>query len=316
MLTGFFFLSPEIEAQIMTSRHDFEKEGFGVMMPLKGITVNGKHFFERYESLYDGSKTKLMNYMVDIGVKKSNETELEFIATLKKTINTEGGTKIREDLSEIKKTRNNYPYRSLKLTQGLVNLDHFFLFRKDQLVLLRFEYKSTNENYLSDAIISAVNQFLWLEPKLTLEVKEIGAQVNIPGELIARLNQAKTKLMLTYKDSVLAKKTNFRGSIENLGEIGKIDTSGIKINSLKEITSLPEAKLLYRIPGIEQGTDYTVDKYQVEFVEKKQKMELYMYLIYTGKRMFRYTISGAEDYYYKTSDAFNKVLKGIKPISP
>lgn len=315
LLLGFFLLTPESEAQIITSRIDFEKEGFGAMMPLEGVTVNGNGFFERYEPLYKGSSTKLMTYKVDVSVKKSSETELEFLEALKKTINTGGGVKIREDLSEIKKTRNNYPYRSLKLTQGQVNIDHFFLFRKDQLVLLRFVYKSVDENYLSDAVSSAVNQFLWFE-SATLEIKEIGARINMPGELAARLNSSKNKVMLSYKDSALAKRTNFRGSIENLGETGKIDTATIKKNLLNEINSLPQGKLLFKVPGWEPIAGYIVDEYNVEFAEKNQKMEMYVYLIYTGKRMFRYTISGAEDFYYKTSDAFRKVLKGIKPLSP
>lgn len=302
------------EAQVTTIRQDFEEEAFGVMVPLKGITVKGEHFFERYEPQYEGSPVKLINYLVDIDQKKSTETDVEYITGLKATIKNLDGLTIREDISGVLKTRNNYPYRSLKLTTRSINIDHFFFFRQDQVVLLRFEYKSSNQDYLSDVVASAVNQFLWLEPKTMLTIKEMGAQIKLPGELKGVLNKTRTTLLLSFPDSLKTRYHQFRGSIEYLGEAGKYDTVQVKKAIRKEIDALPASRLVYKTGNMELAADYIVEKYVVEFTEKGQKMQMYLYLIYTGKRMYRYTIAGANDFYYKAGDAFDHLLKAIKPL--
>lgn len=305
------------EAQVTTFRQDFEEEGFGVMVPLKGITVNGEHFFERYEPQYEGSPVKLINYLVDLDEKKSTETDLEYITALKGTIKNLEGLTIREDISGILKTRNNYAYRSLKLTTRSINIDHFFFFRKDQVVLLRFEYKSSNQDYLSDVVASAVNQFLWLEPKTLLTIRELGAQIKLPGELKGVLNKTRTTLLLSFPDSLKTRYHQFRGSIEYLGEAGQYDTAKIKTALRKEINALPGSRLVYNTGGMDFEPDYIVEKYKVEYLERGQQMELYVFLIYAGKRMYRYSITGANEFYYKAGTAYNafdRLMKAIKPL--
>lgn len=305
----------QTNAQVLTIRQDFENEGFGVMVPLKGVTVKSEHFLERYEPLYEGSSVVLIKYLVDTDIKKSTETDLQLITALKATIQNNPGLTIREDISAVQKTRNNYPYRSLKLTTGTVNIDHFFFFRNDLVVLLRFEYKASNKDYLSDVVASAVNQFLWLEPKTVLTIKEMGARIKLPAELKGVLNKSKTSLLLSYTDSLKNRYFQFRGNIEFLGESGKYDTAKIKTVLLKEIKNLPSSRLVFTSVPIEMAPDYIVEKYRAEFIERGQEMELYVFLIYTGKKMYRYSVAGAHDFFYnKANGIFTDLIKAIQPL--
>jgi hypothetical protein len=272
----------QTEAQVQTSRRDFEEEGFGVMSPMNGVTVKGKHFFERYEPLYEGSPVKLINYCADFSYKKSSETELMFIQGVKATMKDDPKLSIREDLSDIQLNRNKHPYRSLKLTKGIVNIDHFFFFRKDQVVLLRFEYKSSNQDYLSDVVASAVRQFLWLEPKTVLMVPEMGARITLPGEFKGVLNKTKTTLLLSLPDSTLTRYYRFRGSIEYLGAAGTYDTAKIKAAMRKEISALPSSRLVYETGLMNYQPDYLIEQFKIKGVEKGLQMEQYMCLISTG----------------------------------
>lgn len=309
---GFYL---QTNAQVINSRYDFEKEGFCVMAPMNGVTVKSEHFFERHEMLYEGSPVVLIKYLVDINSKKSSETDLQFITALKATIQNNPRLTIREDISAVQKTRNNYPYRSLKLTTGTLNIDHFFFFRNDMVVLLRYEYKASDKDYLSDVIASAVNQFLWLVPKTVLTIKEMGARISFPPELKGVLNKSKTALLLSYADSLKNRYFQVRGYIEFLGESGKYDTAKIKTALLKEIRNLPSSRLVFTSIPINMAPDYIVEKYRAEFIEKGQEMELYVFLIYTGKKMFRYSVAGAHDFFFNKSDGvFNDLIRAIQPL--
>jgi hypothetical protein len=78
-------ISASAQAFVVTYRYDFEKEGFGVQMPMQGVTVKGNHFFERYEPLYDGSTTKKLNYVVDV-TKKQQSNRTGVSSRIKKNI--------------------------------------------------------------------------------------------------------------------------------------------------------------------------------------------------------------------------------------
>jgi CTP:phosphocholine cytidylyltransferase-like protein len=62
------------------------------------------------------------------------------------------------------------------------------------------------------------------------------------------------------------------------------------------------------------GTDYLVDKYKIEFVENNIRMEMNVFHIYTANTMFRYTISGGDEYFSKSFLFLDKMLKSIKPL--
>lgn len=306
------------EAQVQTMRQDFEDHGFGAMLPLGGVNVQGDHLAERYVSLYDGSQVKLINYKVDFNYKKSTETELELISGLKSTLKDNPTLSIREDISEIQTSRKNNKYRSLKLTTGTVNIDHFFFFRGNDVVLLRFEYKSTNQDYLSDVVASAVNQFLWLERKTVLSIPEMHARITLPGELKGVFHKAKKMVLLSLPDSNQTKYYRFRGTIEYLGEAGTYDTAKIKTALRKEISAIPASRLVYKTGLMDFEPDYLVEKYKIEFVEKGLPMEQYIFLIYTGKKMYRYTFAGANEFYYKIGQAvnpFDRLAKSIRAIN-
>ena len=308
----------QTQAQVQTMREDFEEHGFGVMLPLGGVNVVGDHLVERYVPLYKDSQVKLINYLVDFNYKKSTETELEFISSLKTTMKNNSKLSIREDVSEIQTSRKNNKYRSLKLTTGTVNIDHFFFFRGNDVVLLRFEYKSTNQDYLSDVVASAVNQFLWLERKTVLTIPEMHARITVPGELKGVVHKNKSTLLLSLPDSNLTKYYRFRGSIEYLGEAGTYDTAKIKTAIRKEISALPSSRLAYKTGMMDFEPDYLVEKYKIEFVEKGFPMEQYIFLIYTGKKMYRYSFAGGNEYYYKIGQAinpFDRLVKNIRVIN-
>lgn len=283
-------LSISLQAQgfIMTYRYDFEKEGFGVQMPSQGVTVNGTHLLERYEPMYDGATTKKLNYMVDFTAKNSNETEIAFLKALKQTL--PGNSIIREDLSSVRISKNGYPYRSLKTSQGNLFMSYYFFFRRDELVVLSYQCLLANEDWLSNAIQSAVENFVWLEQ--LIEVKEIGVSFKLPYEMSVGLDANQKKIRIELSDPEYSKKTNYWASIEFLPITGKIDTTAVRKAFDKELEAQSSIYTYdYHIKSTQNFNpnlicDVYVLYYEEPGVEDLMKMSIYQF--YTPKGILRF----------------------------
>jgi hypothetical protein len=306
-------LSANAQAFILTQRYDFEKEGFGVQMPMQGVTVNGPHFFERYEPLYDGSTTKKLNYIVDVAAKSSNQTELEFLDALKKTLSN---VTIREDLSHVKTTRNGYPYRVLKIKNDNLMKNYYFFFRRDDLVVFSFDCLLTNEDWLSGDINAAVENFIWLEQ--AMEVKEIGLSFKLPYELNVGLNESDNKLTFLLTDSEYAEETNFWASAEFIPINGIMDSASIRKAFDAELEAQSSTYTYdYHVMGMKKFNNNLVcDLYVLYYYEEgnEELMKMRIYQFYTTKGILRFIHSEYYAHIGKLSKYINNLLASLNYI--
>lgn len=306
LLIFIMLINVSAHAFIVTYRYDFEKEGFGVQLPMQGVTVKGGHFFERYEPLYDGSTTKKLNYVVDFTAKNSNQTELEYLEELKKTLSN---VTIREDLTDVKTTKYGYPYRSLKVKSEKLMKNYYFYFRGNDLVVFSFDCLLTNEDWLSSDIDAAVENFIWLEQ--TIEVKEIGMSFKLPYEMDFGLNENKNKLTLLLKDPEYAKKTNYWASVEFIAINGKIDSASIRKAFDEELKAQSSTYTYdYHILGMKKfNTNLVCDNYVLYYYKdgNEELMKMSIYQFYTPKGILRFIHSE----YYAYNGKLNKYIKNL-----
>lgn len=307
-------ISASAQAFIVTYRYDFEKEGFGVQLPMQGVTVKGNHFFERYEPLYDGSTTKKLNYIVDITAKNSNQTEQEFLVELKKTLGS--GLTIREDISNVKTTRYGYPYRSLKIKNGTLMKNYYFFFRDNDLVVFSFDCLLANEDWLSGDIEAAVENFMWLEQKF--DISEIGVGLKLPYEMNIGMNDSQNKVNFSLRDSEYSKKTNFSASVEFFDLNGKIDTVSIRNAVDKELKALPSTYTFdFQALGMTNfNSSHVCDKYVLYYKENgnEELMKMSIYQFYTSKGIIRFIHSEYYSHIGKLSKHINNLLASLKYI--
>jgi hypothetical protein len=304
-------LSMSADAFVVTYRYDFEKEGFGVMLPMQGVIVKGSHFIERYEPLYDGSSIKKLNYIVDITTKKSDESEVAYLDGLKKTINT--NTSIRENLSDVKTTKNGYPYRSLKTLAGKVMRDYYFFYRRDDLVVLTFECLLTSEDELSGDISSAVEHFLWLD--IQFDMPQLSVSFKLPYEMVLGHDEANKKINFSLLDKDLLGETNFWATLEFLGPIEKIDSVSVRNAFDKELKSITfKHEFKYKRLGTKFNNNHVADCYNIEFYENGKLMEMYIYQIYTPKGIIRFVHSESRKYNAKLFKYNRRLIDSIKYI--
>jgi hypothetical protein len=309
-------LSIGLRAQgfIMTYRYDFEKEGFGAQVPLQGVTVNGTHLLERYEPMYDGSTTKKLNYMVDFTAKSSTETETAFLKALMQTLPS--NSMIRQDLSSVQFSKNGYPYRSLKTSQGNLFMSYYFFYRRDELVVLSFQCLLANEDWLSNAIQAAVENFVWLEQ--LIEVKEIGVSFKLPYEMSVALDARQKKIRLELNDPEYSNKANFWASIEFLASSGKIDTVAVRKAFDKELEAQSSTYTYdYHIYNTRSfNPDLICDKYVLYYnepgVEDLMKMSIYQF--YTPKGILRFIHTEYYTHRGKLSGYITNLLTSLKYI--
>jgi hypothetical protein len=313
LLMIILLISASAHAFVVTYRYDFEKEGFGVQMPMQGVTVKGNHFFERYEPLYDGSTTKKLNYVVDVTAKNSNQTELEYLVELKKTLSN---VTIREDLSNVKTTRYGYPYRSLKVKSGNLMKNYYFYFRGNDLVVFSFDCLLSNEDWLSGDINAAVENFMWLDQ--TIEVKEIGISFKLPYEMYYGLNENKNKLTLLLTDPEYAKKTNYWASVEFIAINGKIDSASIRKAFDDELKAQSSTFTYdFHVLGMKKvNTNLVCDKYVLYYYEdgNEELMKMSIYQFYTPKGILRFIHSEYYTHIGKLSKYIKNLLESINYI--
>lgn len=313
LLMIILLISANAQAFIVTYRYDFEKEGFGVQMPMQGVTVKGNHFFERYEPLYDGSTTKKLNYIVDITSKNSNQTELEYLNDLKKTLSN---VTIREDLSNVKTTRYGYPYRSLKVKSGNLMKNYYFFFRNDDLVVFSFDCLLSNEDWLSGDINAAVENFMWLDQ--TIEVKEIGVSFKLPYEMNIGFNDIEKKMIFSLTDPEYAKETNYWASVEFIAINGKIDSASIRKSIDAELKAQSSTYTYdFHVLGMKKLNsnlvcDFYVSYYYENGNEELMKMSIYQF--YTPKGIIRFIHSEYYTYRVKLNKYINNLIASFKYI--
>lgn len=314
LLMVLLLASAKAQTSIMTYRYDFEKEGFGVQLPLQGVTVKGNHFYERYEPLYDGSTTKKLNYIVEITTKNSNQTELEYLVELKNTL--EGSLTIREDISDVKTTRYGYPYRSLKIKSGNLMSNYYFFFRNNDLVVFSFDCLLANEDWLSGDIEAAVENFLWLEQEF--DISEIGVGLKLPYEMNIGMNESQNKVNFFLRDPEYAKKTNFSASVEFFDLNGYIDTVSIRNAIDTELKSLaPTYTYDYDVMGMTKlNSNLVCDIYVLHYYEKgnPELMKMSIYQFYTAKGIIRFIHSEYYSHIGKLSKYIDNLLASLKPI--
>jgi hypothetical protein len=308
LLLMIFLVSTKVQAY----RYDFEKEGFAVHFPLGYVTVEGDHFFECYEPLYEGSTTKKLNYTLDFTSKYNHETELDFLIELKNTLPSDNI--IREDLSNIKTTRNGYPYRSLKIKQGNLMMNYYFFFRKDDLVVFSFQGLLAHEDWLSNDINAAVDNFIWLEQ--TIDVKEIDVRFKVPYELNSKLNDTKNKVTFSLTDPEYAKKTNFGASVEFIPINGKIDSASVRKAIDTELKAQASTYTYdYHVFGMNKfNKDLVCDKYVLYYNEKgnEELMKMSIYQFYTTKGIIRFIHTEYYSHIGKLSKYIENVLASLK----
>ncbi len=306
-------ISANLQAFIVTYRYDFEKEGFGVYMPLQGVTVKGNHFFERYEPLYDGSTTKKLNYVVDVTAKNSNQTELEYLNELKKTLSN---VTIREDLSNVKTTKHGYPYRSLKVKSGNLMKNYYFYFRGNDLVVFSLDCLLSNEDWLSNDINASVENFMWLDQ--TIEVKELNVSFKLPYELNIGFNDIEKKMIFSLTDPEYEKETNYWASVEFIAINGKIDSASIR-KAFDEELKAQSSTFTYdfHVLGMKKvNSNLVCDLYVLYYYEtgNEELMKMSIYQFYTTKGIIRFTHS---EYYTHRGELFkyiSNLLASLKYI--
>lgn len=309
------FLLASAKAQtIVTYRYDFEKEGFGVQLPMQGVTVTGSHFFERYEPLYDGSTTKKLNYVIDITGKNSNQTEQEFLVELKNTL--ESSLTIREDISNVKTTKYGYPYRSLKIKSGNLMKNYYFFFRDNDLVVLSFDCLLSSEDWLSGDIEATVENFLWLEQEI--DISEIGVGLKLPYEMNIGMDGSQNIVNFLLRDPEYSKKTNFSASLEFFDLNGYIDSVSIRNAIDTELKSLaPTYTYDYQVLGLTKlNSNLVCDIYVLYYYEKgdPELMKMSIYQFYTSKGIIRFIHSEYYSHIGKLSKYLDNLLASLKPI--
>lgn len=302
-----------ISTKVQAYRYDFEKEGFAVHFPLGCVTVKGSHFFELYEPMYEGSTTKKLNYILDFAVKNSNQTELEYLNELKKTLSN---ATIREDLSNIKTTRNGYPYRSLKVKSGNLMMNYYFFFRRDDLVVFSFQGLLSNEDWLSGDINVAVENFMWLEQ--TIEVKEIGVSFKLPYEFSIGLIENKNIISFSLTDSEYAKETNFWASLEFFTLNGKIDSVNVRKAFSDELNKQSSIFTYdFHTFGMKKvNSNLACDLYVLYYYEdgNEELMKMSIYQFYTTKGIIRFTHSEYYTHRGKLFKYITNLLASLKYI--
>ena len=306
----FLALGKTSHAQVNMGRANYAKEGISVMVPAYGKTVKGKHFIEIYETWYDD--VKKINFIVDLATKPTNQSEIEYLEQVKKTLG--GNAIIKNDLSAVKMNRRGFHYRSLKVEYGKGMRYFFFFFRGDEVALLTYQYLAKDDKYLDGTIDYAVDEFWWLDKPMS--INGTGVSFKLPYSMNVTVDEKARIIKIDFKDPILYKDTGFGATLEFTSLDGKIDSASVRAAMSTYLKAhQPKITLQSKMFKTKFNDTYNSDFYRIEYDVNNRKVEKKINQIYTDKGIIRFT-------YHEwrvrstpsTKEAWDSILRLIKSV--
>ncbi len=306
----FLVLGKTSQAQVNMGIANYVKEGISVMIPAYGKTVKGKHFLEIYDTWYDD--VKKINFIVDLATKPTNQSEIEYLEQIKKTLS--GNAIIKTDLSTVKKNRRGFPYRSLKVEYGKGIRYFFFFFRGDEVALLTYQYLAKDDNYLDGTIDYAVDEFWWLDKPMT--INGTGVSFKLPYSMNVTVDEKAKIIEIDFKDPILYKDTGFGATLEYTSIDGQIDSTSVRAAMSTYLkTHQPKLTLQSKMFKTKFNDTYNSDFYMIEYDVNNRKVKKNIHQIYTNKGIIRFAYS---EWRVRstpsTKEAWDSILRLIKSV--